>query len=394
MKKIRLFIAVLLSLWVMAPALAAAPAKAFLFTAPWCPHCQHLKKDGFIEKFNEKYKGKIEIQNHDVTQKANNVLFLAKLREHPDASDGIPALFIGDKLLQGYPNPIATQADQAAQALLASHEQTVATPSQENTNKQVSEDDRELHTQLFNQITLWTIIVAGLVDGINPCAFAVIVFFVSFLAAYKYSRKEIIVVGIAYCSSVFLAYMLMGLGVFHVLYAMESFHYAAIAIQWGILLLCALFFVLSVYDFIVYKRTKKSDNMILQLSKNSKNYIHKVMRFFLKDKQTSLLRLLAAAFVVGFVVSGVEAVCTGQVYLPTIKVILKESHQYFFKAALFLVIYNLMFITPLVLVFALTLCGKESAVFNNWLKKHLGLSKLLLCAVFLGLLVLLIATMF
>ena len=394
MKKIRLFIAVLLSLWVMAPALAAAPVKALLFTAPWCPHCQHLKKDGFIEQFNEKYKGKIEIQNYDVTQKANNVLFLAKLREHPEASEGIPALFIGDKLLQGYPTPIATQADQAAQALLAVCAQTVETPSQENTGEQAQEDDRELHTQLFKQITLWTIIVAGLVDGINPCAFAVIVFFVSFLAAYKYSRKEIIVVGIAYCSSVFLAYMLMGLGVFHVLYAMESFHYAAIAIQWGILILCALFFVLSAYDFIVYKRTKKSDNMILQLSKKSKNFIHKVMRFFLKDKRTSLLRLLAAAFVVGFVVSGVEAVCTGQVYLPTIKVILKESHQYFFKAAVFLVIYNLMFITPLVLVFALTLCGKESAVFNNWLKKHLGLAKLLLCAVFLGLLVLLIATMF
>lgn len=393
MKNFRLLFAALLSLFVMAPALSAAPAKAFLFSAPWCPHCQHLKKDGFIEKFNQKYQGQIELQNYDVTQEANNVLFLAKLREHPNADSGIPALFIGDQLLQGYPTPIASQADQVAQAFLAARQKDADTQSQE-TPADPSEDNSALHTQLFKQITLWTIIVAGLVDGINPCAFAVIVFFISFLAAYKYSRKEIIVVGIAYCSSVFLAYVLMGLGAFQVLYALESFHYAAIVVQWGILLLCALFFVLSVYDFIIYQRTKKSENMLLQLSKNSKTFIHKVMRFFLKDKHSSLLRLLAAAFVVGFVVSGVEAVCTGQVYLPTIKVILKESHQYFFKAAAYLVIYNLMFIAPLVLVFALTLCGKESAVFNNWLKKHLGLSKLLLCGVFLGLLILLLATMF
>ena len=130
--------------------------------------------------------------------------------------------------------------------------------------------------------------------------------------------------------------------------------------------------------------------MLLQLSKNQKTFIHKIMRTFLKDKQDSLWRLLAAAFVVGFVVSGVEAVCTGQVYLPTIRVILKEANQYFFKAAAYLIIYNLMFIAPLVLVFILTLCGKESATFNNWLKEHLGLSKFLLCCVFLGLLLLLL----
>ena len=59
-------------------------------------------------------------------------------------------------------------------------------------------------------------------------------------------------------------------------------------------------------------------------------------------------------------VSGVEAVCTGQVYLPTIVVILKEVNQHFWRATEFLLFYNLMFILPLVLVCVLTLCGKES----------------------------------
>ncbi len=368
--------------------------EAHLFTAPWCPHCQHLKKDGFIESFRAKYKGQVVLYDHDITQGTNNILFQEKIKQHPGAKPGIPALFIGDELLQGYPTSIGTKTDETLQKLLP---QNVAQAPQEITPSVTASPEEQLapsalarHEDFFNQITLWTIIGAGLVDGINPCAFAVIVFFVSFLAAYKYSKKEIIVVGTAYCSAVFLAYVLMGLGVFRVLYALESFRTVALFIQWGIVGLCALFFVLCVYDFIIYQKTKQSEKMLLQLSRNQKTFIHKVMRTFLKDKQNSLWRLLIASFVVGFVVSGVEAVCTGQVYLPTIRVILKEAHQYFFKAAAYLLIYNLMFIAPLVLVFILTLCGKESATFNNWLKKHLGLSKFLLCCVFLGLLILLI----
>ena len=216
----------------------------------------------------------------------------------------------------------------------------------------------------------------------------------SFLAAYKYTKKEIVIVGSAYCAAVFLAYVLMGLGAFHVLYAMKAFRYVTLAVQWGMVGLCGVFLLLSIYDFVVYQRTKKSEKMLLQLPTNYKVYIHKVMRFFLKDKHSSMWRLLLAAFIVGFVVSGVEAVCTGQVYLPTIVVILKEVNQHFWRATEFLLLYNLMFILPLVLVFVLTLCGKESATFNDWLKKHLGLTKFILCCVFLGLLILLLATMF
>ena len=372
----------------------AKQLEAHLFTAPWCPHCQHLKKDGFIQSFREKYKGQIVLHDYDITQGTNNILFQEKIKNHPGAKPGIPALFIEDELLQGYPGDIGTKTDETVQKILAKY--PVATPQElapvltTSPEEQLAPSALAQHEEFFNQITLWTIIGAGLVDGINPCAFAVIVFFVSFLAAYKYNKKEILVVGTAYCSAVFLAYVLMGLGVFRVLYALEGFRTVAVVIQWGIVALCALFFVLCVYDFIIYQKTKKSEKMLLQLSKNQKTFIHKVMRTFLKDKQDSLWRLLLAAFVVGFVVSGVEAVCTGQVYLPTIRVILKEAHQYFFKATAYLFIYNLMFIAPLVLVFILTLCGKESATFNEWLKKHLGLSKFLLCCVFLGLLILLI----
>lgn len=246
------------------------------------------------------------------------------------------------------------------------------------------------HQDVFNQLTFWMIAGAGLVDGINPCAFAVIVFFISFLSVYKYEKREIIAVGAAYCAAVFIAYVLLGLGAFKFLYAMQGFYY----VMWGLkmitVLLCAAFLLLSAYDCWHYCRTKDASGIILQLPVKYKTFIHKVMHAFLKDRNKSVWRLGAAALIVGFVVSLVEAVCTGQVYLPTIVVVLKEAGDNFWRAAEFLLVYNLMFIVPLVLVFMLALAGYESATFSGWFKKHLGLAKLLLCGVFAALLVLLL----
>lgn len=367
----------------------AKPVDAVLFTSPYCPHCRHLKQDGFPQAFKEKHQDKIRLTEYDLTQDANNVIFSQTLEAYHLDNAGIPMLIVGETVLQGYPAQIGPGADAAVQKAIDNNEETRVPGLQKEEAHSL-----QTHETLFSQITLWAIIGAGLADGVNPCAFAVIIFFVSFLAAYKYTKKEIVIVGAAYCAAVFLAYVLMGLGAFHVLYAMKAFRYVTLAVQWGMVGLCGVFLLLSIYDFVVYQRTKKSEKMLLQLPTNYKVYIHKVMRFFLKDKHSSMWRLLLAAFIVGFVVSGVEAVCTGQVYLPTIVVILKEVNQHFWRATEFLLLYNLMFILPLVLVFVLTLCGKESATFNDWLKKHLGLTKFILCCVFLGLLILLLATMF
>lgn len=367
----------------------AKPVDAVLFTSPYCPHCRHLKQDGFPQAFKEKHQDKVRLTEYDLTQDANNVIFSQTLEAYHLDNAGIPMLIVGETVLQGYPTQIGPGADAAVQKAIDNNEETRVPGLQKEEAHSL-----QTHETLFSQITLWAIIGAGLADGVNPCAFAVIVFFVSFLAAYKYTKKEIVIVGSAYCAAVFLAYVLMGLGAFHVLYAMKAFRYVTLVVQWGMVGLCGVFLLLSIYDFVVYQRTKKSEKMLLQLPTNYKVYIHKVMRFFLKDKHSSMWRLLLAAFIVGFVVSGVEAVCTGQVYLPTIVVILKEVNQHFWRATEFLLLYNLMFILPLVLVFVLTLCGKESATFNDWLKKHLVLTKFILCCVFLGLLILLLATMF
>lgn len=53
----------------------AKPVDAVLFTSPYCPHCRHLKQDGFPQAFKEKHQDKVRLTEYDLTQDANNVIF-------------------------------------------------------------------------------------------------------------------------------------------------------------------------------------------------------------------------------------------------------------------------------------------------------------------------------
>jgi cytochrome c biogenesis protein CcdA len=56
------------------------------------------------------------------------------------------------------------------------------------------------------------VVLAGLVDGLNPCAFATIIFFVSYLSLSGKKGKEILITGASFTVGVFIAYLLVVLG--------------------------------------------------------------------------------------------------------------------------------------------------------------------------------------
>jgi len=130
--------------------------------------------------------------------------------------------------------------------------------------------------------------------------------------------------------------------------------------------------------------------MVLQLPQFLKKRINEVIGSHLRKKQEEgMLSLCTSAFVVGFLVSLLEGACTGQVYLPTIVLILKNT-ELRLKAFSYLIVYNLMFILPLVVVFVLSLFGLGSQKFNNFLKENIARIKILMFLLFflLGLVIL------
>jgi cytochrome c biogenesis protein CcdA len=185
--------------------------------------------------------------------------------------------------------------------------------------------------EFFQRFTLLGIIIAGLEDGINPCAFTVIVFFISYLALQGYKRRQLIAIGLTFISTVFIAYLLIGLGLFNFLYALKGFWVVTKIINLSIGIFSILLGALALYDFFKFRKTGQTEGLLLQLPKAVKDQIHSVIGLHYrksKDKSTevNIFRLILSAVFTGFLVTLLEAVCTGQLYLPTITFILKTSH--------------------------------------------------------------------
>ncbi len=92
------------------------------------------------------------------------------------------------------------------------------------------------------------------------------------------------------------------------------------------------------------------------------------MKVFISDP-------IIAAAATGFVVSFLELGCTGQVYLPTI-LFVSSVQELRMHAVACLAIYNVMFIVPLLTIFALVYFGTRSERLSWWFQQHVAQVKL------------------
>ena len=238
------------------------------------------------------------------------------------------------------------------------------------------------------------VLSAGLIDGVNPCAFTVIVFFISFLLLQGYRRKDIILVGLSFILAVFLTYLLLGIGIFGFLYRFSGFFIVARVFNITIGSFSIVLGFLALFDFFKFRKTGKTEGLVLQLPEPIKKQNHKVIGLHYRKTQKTeegatavkkhIFALILSALITGFLVSLLEAVCTGQTYLPTIAFVLKTAPVKL-QAFGYLCLYNLMFIIPLLVIFILALLGVSSEQFSKFLRTHLGLIKILMVILFFGL---------
>jgi cytochrome c biogenesis protein CcdA len=149
--------------------------------------------------------------------------------------------------------------------------------------------------------------------------------------------------------------------------------------------------ILAVYDIFKFKKSGSTEGLLLQLPTAVKNQIHSVIGLHYRKpkgeeslQRISIVRLTFSALVTGFLVSILEAVCTGQTYLPTISFVLKTSPLKL-QALGYLLLYNFMFIVPLLVILAFALWGVTSEQFAKILKKNLLSIKVLMAMLFFGL---------
>ena len=236
----------------------------------------------------------------------------------------------------------------------------------------------------FQSLTLGIVLAAGLLDGINPCAFATIIFFLSYLQIARRSPREILMVGGAFILSVFSTYLLIGLALNEVIGHITKFQWARLSLNLLFAFFALLVMILSYRDCI---RARRGDlkAMTLQLPDALKTRIRRVIRTGAKSSH-----FVIAALISGVVISLLELACTGQIYAPIIYAIQQGSKS----AIAYLVSYNFAFILPLIIIFALAYGGLRSDALIRFQKKHTAGVKFAMGTLFLLLFLLLVGTSF
>jgi len=363
--------------------------KLTVFYSPSCHRCTQIKETvmpGIVKEF----KDSIIIEYRDISDIENyKILLSLKERFNPKMALRIPVFFFKGRLFS-YEG--LSRKPRFVQQDFARDLRRLIALSLEKPYREIGTLDIDLLLH-FRNFTPLAIISAGLIDGVNPCAFTVIVFFISFLTLQGYRKKELIVIGISFIASVFLTYLLIGLGLFNFLYQLKGFWVVTRAFNISIGAFSIILGCLALYDFFKYRKTRETEGLVLQLPVAVKRRIQYIIGLHyrkttpfsssLSGGHRHIFRLTHIAFVTGFLVSILEAVCTGQTYLPTISFILKTTTLKF-QALFYLVVYNFMFIVPLVIIFVFALLGVASQQFATFLKKHLLTIKLLMALLFFG----------
>ncbi|MBN1602634.1 MAG: hypothetical protein JW915_13580 [Chitinispirillaceae bacterium] len=347
------------------------------FGSPTCGECIQIRND-ILNPLSKKYPENLKVQIHDIDTEEGFQLLIDLEKQYKVLSSSAQTLFLPDTFLTGAEDILSLSGKMI--------EKYLENPSQWSTSV-VRTDSTRVDTSSFKNVvinrfkefTFLGILLAGLADGINPCAIATMIFLISFLAMQKRKRNEILIVGLSFTAAVFFTYLLMGVGAFKALSFLSNHLWISKVVKWVAVVFAGVVGLVCFRDAIVYRHTGKAKDIKLQLPKPIKMQIHKVI-----SSQLSGTSLVIGAIVTGFLVTLLEAVCTGQVYLPTI-VLMTRQDGLKLTGWLYLVFYNVLFVLPLLVVMILAYYGMTWEKLSKKMQNHLVQLKVILGSVLLAL---------
>ncbi|MBN1759256.1 MAG: hypothetical protein JW863_13100 [Chitinispirillaceae bacterium] len=352
----------------------------YYFGSETCGECLIIRNE-LLRPLSEKFSDKLDIKIHDIDREHDFQLLMKMEQSYSVAVSSATELFLPDTFLTGFEDIMRYGKEYILNRL--------EDPSKWKTRDITVDSSHYQATlkQTFSRFSFISILLAGLADGVNPCAIATMIFLISFLATQKRKRSEILVIGLSFTAAVFLTYLLMGVGAFKALTFLSKHLWISRTVKWTAVGFAGLVGVVCFRDAIVYKRSGKARDIKLQLPRAVKMRIHRVI-----STQLSGTSLVIGAVVTGFLVTLLEAVCTGQVYLPTI-VLMTRQEGLRLTGRLYLIFYNILFVLPLLVVMILAYYGMTWDKLSKKMQNHLVPLKVLLGSVLLFLALFLAASL-
>ena len=326
-----------------------------------CDFCDRKEHD--VQYILDKYP-QVVVQRFDVKTEAELNQYLCLRAGVPEERHLVaPAAFVGDGYVVGM-----DIGGRALETLIQPYLESGAAEPWAGWDASTGTAEGTI-VERFRSLGLLTVLGAGLLDGVNPCAFATMIFLVSYLSVRKRQGRELLATGAAFTVGVFVAYLAMGLGFLKILTSLPALNVIG---KWVYGLTLVLCLALAWGSFVDYRKARQGrlEDMSLKLPDYLRGWSRRLIREGSRARYFVLASLL-----VGFAVSVVELACTGQVYLPTIIFVLGLP-EWRARATLALLLYNLVFILPLIVVFLLVYYGTTSQQLMRWMNRRAATVKL------------------
>ncbi|MEW5826691.1 MAG: cytochrome c biogenesis protein CcdA [Candidatus Bipolaricaulota bacterium] len=337
--------------------LVASATQIVVFYEEGCPHCERLEENlaALAPRFPD-----LEVLHYEIHDPEAQGLLTRLLVSYGVEIGSVPIAFVGDVALVGgtfyglSDEPYTPSGRAEETALIEAMERAgdVALSPMER----AEQGDSDGEPSLAEKLTLPAILLAAALDSVNPCDFAVLVLLLGTLLVVG-KRTKVLWAGLAFSAGIFVAYFSMGFGLYSLLGLTtgtrafrDPFIYAVSAVA----ILVGLW---EMKDLCWYGRW-----FSIEVPEKWKPSVKKI---------TSAAVTIPGAFLVGLVDSLFLAPCTSGPYLVILTLLSQTSTRG--QGALYLLLYNAVFIVPMILITLAVHFGMTTtARAERWRQAKLG----------------------
>ncbi len=321
----------LLAIILLALPLVSAQEKTcfYFFYGDGCVHC--AKAEPFIRQIEQSLP--VEAHRFEVYKNRENLVLLNKYFDSYGVSEkerGVPAVFLASTYLIGY-SPIANNLS----AIIAQNGGAECPALDGRVVSGISNGIAPV--EKLSKLTLLTIISAALVDSINPCAIAVLLILLAALLAAG-QKKRVLRAGFAFTLSIYIAYLLFGLGLFSAL-QISGISYWFYKIVGALAIIIGL---ANIKDYFWYG----AGGFVMEIPRSWRPALKKIL---------GGITSAWGAFLAGFIVCLFELPCTGGPYIVILGLLAERMTM--LASLPLLLLYNVFFVLPLVLLTLLVYFG-------------------------------------
>lgn len=344
--------------------------QAVYFYSATCDTCAKIQK--YLAELESSFPN-LNIRKYDIYSTENYDLLVeyGKVYKLPEEKRGFtPSLFISDQVLLG------AEIQQNLGEIVRNYSQGRVTVILESAEESGELEDKNIFLHLAAAFGL------GFVNGLSPCSLSIFLFLLSLLLTGK---DKMMKCGISFLTGKAAMFFLLGTILYNVVNSINMTVFSKwIDIIMIVFAIC--FAALNLFDF--YKaREERYGEMNLQLPGKVKKMNHTMLRW---GNKFSAARLGAVImFGIGMAVATGEFLCTGQIYLSSIVIMVQKGTGGMIPTLL-LAVYSVAFVVPLIVLMLIIYFGKKVFGMSEVVLEKIPLIKLISAVLFVAMAVYLI----